>query len=308
MNKEQQDLAWKCLPRELRDEIKGEFKKNTCNHVLKILTYFFGSHNLTSNTEPEEMLTVERSKIQEMFDTGDRSSCATLAALFGDKCLPDKEESKPKFDIGQKVVMKLNGSIRKISSRQYTPKGYKYFFEGFDYTDYSFDQGMEPYTEEKTMKVKDYSSYLDRPKTVVSNEPNLCELLKGCDDEIFYNPLLGNVTVMPSNDGKLLHVHQGGFTVDIAADGTDSDGNMALFPSKEQRNWMEWKESRKPKYILQAEIRLISLDGRDVEDWEQIEIIGVPDIDLSQAGEEVKEFLMKFHDNPELLKGGEDEQ
>ena len=58
---------------------------------------------------------------------------------------------------------------------------------------------------------------------------------------------------------------------------------------------MEWKESRKPKYILQAEIRLISLDGRDVEDWEQIEIIGVPDIDLSQAAEVVRDTLVKFH-------------
>ena len=59
---------------------------------------------------------------------------------------------------------------------------------------------------------------------------------------------------------------------------------------------MEWKEERKPKYILQAEIRLISLVGRDVEDWEQIEIIGVPDIDLSQAAEAVRETLEKFHE------------
>lgn len=70
---------------------------------------------------------------------------------------------------------------------------------------------------------------------------NLCEILKNSPDEIFYNPLLGNVTVTPASDGNLIHIHQGGFTVDIAPDGTDNDGNLALYPSREERDWEQYK-------------------------------------------------------------------
>ena len=293
MNKEQQDLSWACLPKEMRKEIEDVFyyKATSANTIdngfSDALEYLYGKHNLTSDTELEEMLMVERKRVIEIYNP--EYDGETLYELFGDKCLPEKEEPKPKFKAGDEVWYGVNKcTINKIEGntayivynngaswenisqlRPYIEPNYKFgigdkvkfrnskikivrrrFASPYDneahYSVETLDgqspinvveSDLEPYTEEKTMEeVKDYPPYLDRPKTVVSNEPNLCELLKGCDDEIFYNPLLGNVTVTPSNDGKLLHVHQGGFTVDIAADGTDSDGNMALFPSKEQRN------------------------------------------------------------------------
>lgn len=120
--------------------------------------------------------------------------------------------------------------------------GDNYSIIGYDDIGYNI-KIINPSDDEYTTHI----SY-NTPIQIVNNKKlNLCELLKDRENEIFYNPLLGNVTVTPSPDGKLLHVHQGGFTVDIASDGTDSDGNMALFPSKEQRDWIEWNKENNHK-------------------------------------------------------------
>lgn len=66
-------------------------------------------------------------------------------------------------------------------------------------------------------------------------ELNLCKLLKNYQGEIFYNPLLGSVKV--TTDDILVHIHYGRVTIDIAPNGKDNDGNMALFPSVTQRDW-----------------------------------------------------------------------
>lgn len=80
MTKEQQDLTWKCLPKEVRKEIKEYYQilcnqkeeyinlhfENACSKVqerMVTLEYLFDKDNITSNTEIEEMLVVERSKV-----------------------------------------------------------------------------------------------------------------------------------------------------------------------------------------------------------------------------------------------------
>ena len=55
MNKEQQDLAWACLPKEVRKEIRAEYLNAIEGSDLEsFLQDFFGHHNLTSDTEPED--------------------------------------------------------------------------------------------------------------------------------------------------------------------------------------------------------------------------------------------------------------
>lgn len=372
MNKEQQDLAWKCLPKGMRKEIEDVFyyKATSANTIdngfSDALEYLYGKHNLTSDTEPEEMLMVERKRVIEIYNP--EYDGETLYELFGDKCLPEKEEPKPKFKAGDEVWYGVNKcTINKIEGntayivynngaswenisqlRPYIEPNYKFgigdkvkfrnskikivrrrFASPYDneahYSVETLDgqspinvveSDLEPYTEEKTMEeVKDYPPYLDRPKTVVSNDLNLCELLKGCEREEFYlldcgNAILDGVQTNNSRGDSItfLSLHSTNFdsgTIIINPNGKRTvHGSVILYPSRAlyekypldaRAAWMEWKESRKPKYILQAEIRLISLDGRDVEDWEQIEIIGVPDIDLSQAAEVVRDTLVKFH-------------
>lgn len=135
MTKEQQDLSWASLPKEVREEIRNRYKGwiESLSMELEVILYsdLFGAHNLTSDTEPPELLFVEREKIVELYSalskehdiyakgTTDRISLggrlAMIQEIFGDKCLPDKDISKmetttqpsvqvePKFPIGSIV-------------------------------------------------------------------------------------------------------------------------------------------------------------------------------------------------------------
>ena len=120
MNKEQQDLAWVCLPKEVREEIRNDYRIVSKNPrldkydsvYLTALESILGSHNLTSDTEPEEMLMVERKKVQELyarlnkyqeeatmevdkdFYKGEQNA---LVLLFDDKCIQNKQQHKPKM-------------------------------------------------------------------------------------------------------------------------------------------------------------------------------------------------------------------
>jgi hypothetical protein len=120
MDKTLQDLAWRCLPREVKEEVKRLYKAIQEKSVNNSPTerYFdggyeyafeklFGLHNLTSDAEGEEMLTVSRKEIQQLVATNDklikkhpgRDSIEAVQAktvntilnrLFGSKCLPDE--------------------------------------------------------------------------------------------------------------------------------------------------------------------------------------------------------------------------
>lgn len=149
MDKTLQTTAWKCLPREFREEVKKMWqsadKKRQLPHdaflrgKYSILISLFGRHNLTSDAEgDDEMLTVSRKQIDalqgEIFkaimdahDADDWQDAAhyildvmprSFAALFGSKCLPDEEpQPAPKFRVGEKVRCLLDGKVYRIESR-----------------------------------------------------------------------------------------------------------------------------------------------------------------------------------------------
>lgn len=95
MTKEQQDLTWQCLPKETREDIRSSYKDICKDNEITtklFLEELFGYCNLISDTESEEMLIVERKRVQIAYDTGTTSAeRAMIYALFGDKCLPNKE-------------------------------------------------------------------------------------------------------------------------------------------------------------------------------------------------------------------------
>lgn len=122
MNKELQDRAWRCLPKEFKEEVKKMWqsadKKQRLPHDAFLrgnystLVSLFGYDNLTSDAEEdEEMLYVSRKQIDalqgEIFkaimdahDADDWQDAAhyildvmprSFAALFGSKCLPDEK-------------------------------------------------------------------------------------------------------------------------------------------------------------------------------------------------------------------------
>ena len=203
MNKEQQNIAWKCLPKEVRDEIKGIYtshiKRQNITSQDTLLDKLFGRENLESDTEPEEILMVERKKVVQWYSnlseehkiyakgTTDRISLGARLAMLEesftkDKCLPDTPntpnsgelkpqvaDNKPKFEIGQPVRVlaeRAFGRIEKIEVYDVDDNTYRLEF----LPDFWFEPSeLEPYTEEKeTMEEKELN------RKVLYNA--LCEL------------------------------------------------------------------------------------------------------------------------------------
>lgn len=99
MNKTLQDNVWSILPKEFKEEVKRMYRIADSDVDQMIATIMlenvFGRHNLTSDVEGEEMLTVSRKEVQEMYSAFEEfkdkdNTCFNLETLFGSKCLPDE--------------------------------------------------------------------------------------------------------------------------------------------------------------------------------------------------------------------------
>lgn len=113
MDKTLQTKAWNCLPKEFKEEVKKEWELTDNIERLphdaflrgkcQMMRDLFGHHNLNSDAEGEEMLPVEKSRVQQQYKratqlkddsdskwelVGDQIE-RVLIGLFGSKCLPD---------------------------------------------------------------------------------------------------------------------------------------------------------------------------------------------------------------------------
>lgn len=116
MDKTTQGLAWSCLPKEFKEEVKKVFNQYCTEFsiVRSELINLFGHHNLTSDEGGDEMLIVNRRLVQEIYSYNeeilsqdpDHSGAILLKKkltdLFGSKCLPD-------------VPSKLQASCRQVN-------------------------------------------------------------------------------------------------------------------------------------------------------------------------------------------------
>lgn len=219
MEKNLQDRAWGCLPKEAREELRAEYQNAIEGSDLEdFLIDFFGHHNLASDTEPEEMLMVERKKVQEYkadieytlagsfsseYSKGYwRGQQTALDMLFNDKCLPDKEQ--PKFKVGDNVAYIDNFGV--IFPEILTIKGIsvaedgKYCYEVIEYGIKYPERNLElfPVEKETTRKILRILSLSDKQSdetkdTMEEKELNLCELLKGCEGEKFFSISVGEI-------------------------------------------------------------------------------------------------------------------
>ena len=137
-NREIEDLAWRCLPREFREEVKKmRYSAHYTNEQKFMIRLLFGDDNLTSDAEGEEMLTVSRNAANERIkadfhgkETAHYSDHINhvLRQLFGSKCLPDdtcnvasnvasleEKSTKPKFKVGDQVLYKDSEVVRVIT-------------------------------------------------------------------------------------------------------------------------------------------------------------------------------------------------
>lgn len=112
MNTKLQNKAWSVLPKEFKKELNEIYFNavvyHPCgyNHKTDLLKYLFGYHNLTSDAEEEEMLTVKRSDVINEFDKLHKLSYKAadlqlglnaFRTLFGSKCLPDEDAHEDNF-------------------------------------------------------------------------------------------------------------------------------------------------------------------------------------------------------------------
>lgn len=156
MDKTLQDLAWSCLPKEFKEEVKNHYRQlmlvldrfqsktslnneecDRCDLVREKITVYnklYGHHNLTSDAEGEEMLCMSKKRVQEMYknncDEIRRENISSsdkdcyeyanevLKTLFGSKCLPDEA---------------CNVASNVASTEPKYHKGEKVFYNGYVY-------------------------------------------------------------------------------------------------------------------------------------------------------------------------------
>ena len=348
MDKAMRDLAWKCQPKEARTYVREMHKSADQEYKFHkgkryALEMTFGKSNLESYTEPEEMLVVPRKAVMERYhdlkypsdanynQTLRNANMLLLQELFGvDKCMPDKEEPKPRFKVEDKVYQ-TSGHDR---LQEYTVK--KVYTDGergivYDIQGLISIIGVEennlcrvdqnPYTEENKEPIVSKDDTMDDTKeTMEEKELNLCELLKGCEGEKFFSPCYGNVTLSEvRNDRIIVIADVNGKKHSLVPNGSHISNpvascvmlipNLGLYqkyPFNPEKSWMEWKESRKPKrwypkngegfWCISPNLRSHYITESDpVFDWESdLNHFQTEEL-CQQAAEAVREILMKFH-------------
>lgn len=112
MTTELQNKVWSILPKEFKEEVKKSYRyysrmakdQYDCG-IVDCIETIFGKHNLTSDAEGEELLTVKAKTVREMYAANERLKASfpgtiaeadadkinhILRHLFGSKCLPDE--------------------------------------------------------------------------------------------------------------------------------------------------------------------------------------------------------------------------
>lgn len=187
LTKELQDLAWRVLPKEFKEEMKKRYVKCliTANDdamvEANLLIEIFGIHNLSSDAEGEEMLMVSRKRVQEMYyynedilsldptHSGAILLKKKLQDLFGPKCLPDNVESlDSNVDSLESKPAELRFKVGDMVRFKYCCTPYR--IDGFKMLDgamlyqvgevWAEESDLEPYTEpeENVIKMKPIES------------------------------------------------------------------------------------------------------------------------------------------------------
>lgn len=213
MDKTTQNLIWSCLPHEYKKEVKRQYRiaiNGNQYFTQCTLEYLFGYHNLTSDAEGEEMLTVPKSKIQELYrnycaecDNEEEGSTnrislggrlAELMELFGSKCLPDEEPkpAEPKFKRCKKVITP-SGEVCIIEDTHFE-NGCWLCLVG-DPARWIPESDLEPYTEpdtsHETSVCESHSGNTSQKEINMNSNRNLSQETVNCDKQ-FDNILKDN--------------------------------------------------------------------------------------------------------------------
>lgn len=208
MNTELQNKVWSLLPKEFKEEVKKEWRRAYYNDTKVILEYFFGKHNLTSDAEGEEMLMVERKRVQNLYDSHKlrRHHLAgeALINLFGSKCLPDEAASEsaskvaneeprpaePKFKVSDTAsyvcspTLKHKCTVTKVMQNEHSGKWeYNVMFEWGKPGMWIPESDLEPYTEPKKEDSQRLHAESVEESRIASEESHLRNLSRGCNKD-----------------------------------------------------------------------------------------------------------------------------
>ena len=196
MKREQQDLIWACLPKEERAIQREAYKSS--NDVYddvanELRNFLFGHHNLTSDTESEDMLCINKEnfdnfyKLLEHCYNHDSSLYDDLYWKFVE-CLPDKldvKEHSTSKEIADLIGMKYDGSLvpkfRKRDKVRFKNSYYKEEMHGKIGRIYNISTEAECYVEVDNtiywVKESDIEPYIEEKELNRQSLYNaLCEL------------------------------------------------------------------------------------------------------------------------------------
>ena len=297
ISKEQQDLAWKCLPKEVRDQIKEFYQSEYCNRVAdELFDTVFGYHNLTSETEPK-------------FKVGDK---VKIVGAY-------TEATKSRL-----------GKVGKINNIANTNDYLVLFENGQDWIHVSC---LEPYTEEPNVAILDATE--ETKDNMEEKDFNLCKILQECEGEQIFLTDEGECKIVSVTEDVLTLTRNGNDIIELRDDSLflNPTGCAYAFPSMEsfianplnaRKAWMEWSEARKPKrwraksssgvpvsecegYWEDYSYWYITSDGVIAQDEEmncnadnlryELGNYFRTEEEALQAAEAVRELLEKFHEN-----------
>ena len=184
LTKELQDLAWNCLPLEVKKEVKRQYQIAVDSKAYAAeytLGYLFGIHNLTSDAEGEEMLTCDRDVVRMLYDRTDSVKVRqTLESLFGSKCLPEGEPkpAEPKFKRGGIVIYKRTGKKKVVLGMDKYGR-YMVALPNMQSPMYADESDLEPYTEPEYEHQHDDTA---QKSADVNSNRNLPQETADCDN------------------------------------------------------------------------------------------------------------------------------
>lgn len=251
MKKELIDKAWACLPREFREEVKRLYREFTFTRE-GYYAELFGKHNLTSDAEGEEMLTVSRKRVQEFYakckevtknpysypDYSHESALSRMALLdilFGSKCLPDdgdelSPEPKPAEIMTEERYQYLNSlSLEDYDNetsadeqRRFCDYQHKYHPDEVQWVQTHSDD-KDPKPAEPKFKVGDKVRLKDVYEIEEINEEQTMVGLKGCA----YMEDIDNLEPYTEPEGNIAENHNLSQHCDKSSDNPQSDKTKA---------------------------------------------------------------------------------
>lgn len=273
MNKELSDLAWRCLPREFKEEVKKDYKATTDSPKWdeaynSALEETFGYHNLTSDAEGEEdeMLYVSRKEVQEMYSVFEKfkdkdDTCFNLATLFGPKCLPDEacnvaspsqnspencdtekhistdcdKPAEPKFKRGDTVIYKPTDK-RKVVYGIDKYGRYCVVLPNMQSPMYVYESDLKPYTEPKYHKGEKvcYNGYVYEVEGLVGKNRYALKGLNFDLDEDMIDPY--EPCTEPKEESPQMKPIESKVSVYLATKEEDEEFRLLLY-----KNGFKWK-------------------------------------------------------------------